>query len=302
MPAESDTQALTAFSDGLAAAVEHAARSVVTVNARRRLPATGIAWDANTILTSDHVIERDEKITVTLPSGTEVPATIAGRDAGSDIALLRVEGVALVPIERSPSAAKTGQIALSIGRPGPGGPMASFGVVSFSGGPWRTFRGAQIAGYLRSDTTFYPGFSGGPLIDSHGQMLGLNSSTLGRGSGLTLPIDAVQAVVAALASTGRIKRGYLGVSSQAVRLPEALTASVAGQETGLLLTSVEPGSPAAAGLMIGDILVSVGGSKLESTDDLQGHLGPESVGQAMAVSLFRGGALTTATITTGERT
>ncbi len=301
MTDHTDTQALAAFSDGLAAAVEHAGKSLVTVNARRRFPATGIAWDANTIITSDHVIEREENITVVLPGGTEVSATLAGRDPGSDIAILRVSDAVLTPAERAPAAAKTGQMVLALGRPGPGGPMASFGVVSFSGGPWRTFRGAQIAGYLRSDTTFYPGFSGGPLINVQGQVIGMNSSKLGQGQGLTLPLEALESIAAALAAGGRLKRGFLGISSQLVRLPEALAATVDGQETGLLLVSVEPGSPSADSLMIGDILVSAEGAPIANTEDLQAHLGPDSVGKPAAYRIFRGGELLTVTVTPGER-
>lgn len=301
MATETDTQALAAFSDALAAAVEHAGKSLVTVNARRRFPATGIAWDANTVLTSDHVIEREENITVVLPGGTEVSATLAGRDPGSDIAILRVPDAVLAPAERATAPAKTGQIVLALGRPGPGGPMASFGVVSFSGGPWRTFRGAQIAGYLRSDTTFYPGFSGGPLVNVHGQVLGMNTSKLGQGQGLTLPLEALESIVTALAAGGRVKRGFLGISSQLVRLPETLSADVNGQETGLLLVSVEAGSPASGSLMLGDIVVSADGSAITHTEDLQAHLGPESVGRALSFQVFRGGVLQTVAVTPGER-
>ncbi len=295
------TNALSTFSDALADAVETAGSSIVAVNARRRLPATGVAWDATTVLTSDHVIEREENITVTLPSGEEVPATIIGRDPGSDLAILRVSGAPLTPIVRTTGEARPGQLAFAVGRPG-NGVMASFGVVSYVGGPWRTFRGAQVSGYLRSDTTFFPGFSGGPLIDTQGRMLGLNSSRLGQGQGMTVPNAAIEKVVTALLAGGRIRRGYLGISSQVVRLPEKLAADASGQESGLLIVGVESDSPAGkAGLIMGDILAGISGTPVKSTEDLQSALGPETVGQVITVSVFRGGALTAVPVTVGER-
>lgn len=296
-----ESLSLADFSNALADAVETAGASIVSVNARRRLPATGIAWDESTILTSDHVIEREENITVTLPSGEEIAATIASRDSGSDIALLKIASGKLTPIARATDAPRAGQLALALGRPG-GGVMASLGIVSYIGGSWRTHRGAQIAGYLRSDTTFFPGFSGGPLVDAQGRMVGLNSSRLGQGQGMTLPNAAVEKVVTALQSAGRIRRGYLGISSQVVRLPEQLASQASGQETGLLVVGVESNSPAgSAGLIMGDILAGVAGTSVKSTEDLQGALGPDTVGTNVTLSVFRGGTLTAIPVTVGER-
>ena len=297
-----ESNALTDLSEALAAAVEKAARSIVTVDARRRFGASGIVWTADGIIvTADHVVERDENITVTLPGGTEAAATIVGRDPGSDIAVLKVEKTGLTPIEHG-QAAKVGNLALAVGRPAGGEPGASFGVVGAVGGAWRTFRGGTVDGYLRSDTTFYPGFSGGPLVDGAGRALGLNSSRLGRGSGMTVPIAAVATVVEALRTSGKIRRGYLGIGSQAAQLPEALAASLGGQASGLLIVGVEPGSPAdSAGLLLGDILVAMGGTPLTETDDLQGQLGPDSVGKAVPAVILRGGERREITITVGER-
>ncbi len=298
----SEANALTDLSDALANAVEKAAHSIVTVDARRRFAATGIIWTADgVIVTADHVVERDEPITITLPDGSEAPATIIGRDPGSDIAVLKIEKSGLTPIEHG-GTAKVGHLALALGRPASGEPGASFGVISAVGGAWRTFRGGTVEGYLRSDTTFYPGFSGGPLVDGGGRALGLNSSRLGRGAGMTIPIAAVATVVEALRTSGKIKRGYLGIGSQAVQLPEALAAALGGQASGLLIVGVEPGSPAdVAGLLLGDILVAMGGTPLTETDDLQGQLGPDSVGKASPAVILRGGERREITITVGER-
>jgi len=294
---------LADLSDQLASAVERAARSTVLVSARRRIPASGIAWDAATVLTADHVIEQDEAITVLAPDGSSRDATIVGRDPGSDLAILRVAGAALVPAERAPEDSyHVGSLALAVGRPSEEGPMASFGIVSAINGPWRTRRGHRLANYLRSDTTFYPGFSGGPLADAHGRVIGMNSSRLGRGAGLTIPLTAAAPVIEDLLSRGRVRRAYLGVSSQVVPLPSALAGHVGGQESGLLVVMVEPGSPAdAAGLLVGDILARCAGNSLTDTESLQAQLLPERVGVALQFTILRGGAPRDITITPADR-
>lgn len=292
---------LSGISDGLAGAVESAAAAVVTVDARRRVPASGIVWTPNTVVTCDHVLEREDDISVRLAGGRELPATIAGRDAGSDIAVLRVEG-GLAPIERASAVPRVGHLALAVGRPSAGGIEASLGIVSAVGGPWRTFRGTRIEGYFRTDTTFFPGFSGGPLIDVSGHAVGLNSSRLGRGAGLTLPIAVVERIAADLAERGHLRRAYLGVSSQQVSLPEAIAGRLNGQESGLLIVSVEPGSPAdAAGMVIGDVLVAIGGAATPGTEALQSVLGTELIGQPTAVRIVRGGEPRELSVTPGER-
>ena len=298
---DADKNVLAQLSDGLAAAVERAAQSTVLVNARRRLPASGIAWTEEVVVTADHVIERDDGITVGLPGGAEAQAVVVGRDPGSDLAVLRVQGATLVPVARGPEA-KVGHFVLALGRPQPGDVMASFGVVSMVGGAWRTFRGGEVAGFLRSDTTFYPGFSGGPMVNADGAAVGINSSRLGRGTGLTIPLAAAGGIVEALLAGGRIKRGYLGIGSQAARLPEALRAAGGGQEQGLLIVGVEGGSPAErAGLLVGDILIALAGTATADTDDLQALLGPQSVGKATPVTILRGGERRELSVTVGER-
>jgi len=293
---------LVRVSDGLAAAVETVSASVVLVSGRRRLPASGIAWSADVIVTADHVIERDE-IEVVLPDGARLAASIAGRDPGSDVAVLRVAGAKLTPVQRAPAgSARVGSLVLAVGRPSGEGPMASLGVVGAIGGPWRTFRGTEVEGYLRTDTTFFPGFSGGPLVDAEGRVVGMNSSRLGRGAGLTLPVAALERITADLLSGGKVRRAYLGVSSQVAKLPAALAALAGGRETGLLIVSVEPGSPAdAAGILIGDILVEFGGQPVADTDGLQAQLGPSRIGQATQASVLRGGELKALSVTVGER-
>ncbi|MEP7216841.1 MAG: trypsin-like peptidase domain-containing protein [Anaerolineaceae bacterium] len=296
--------ALTDLSDALAAAVEKAGASTVLVSARRRIPASGIIWTGDgAILTSDHVIEREEDIKVILADGRELPAKLIGRDPGSDLAVLKVEGGGFTPAERSPEgAARIGNIVLALGRPSPESPMASLGVISAIGGTWRTFRGTEVEGYIRSDTTFYPGFSGGPLIDAAGRVIGINSSRLGRGAGLTIPVAAATLVADDLLKQGRVRRAYLGISSQVAKLPPVLAARLNGQDEGLLIVTVEAGSPAdKAGIGIGDILVKFGGTAVTDTDSLQTLLGANHVGEVTPVTVLRGGEPRDLTITVGER-
>lgn len=301
MTSEPTTSVLAQLSDALATAVERAGRSTVTVHARRRIPASGIVWQPGVILTCDHVLERDEDITVTTSDGRELPARLVGRDPGSDLAVLRVDATDLIPAEPAPDgSARVGHLVLAIGRPG-NGPMASIGVISAVGGPWRTFRGGLVEGYIRTDTTFYPGFSGGPLVDTAGRVVGVNSARLGRGAGLTVPTAAAARIAEQLLRTGRIRRGYLGIGSQPVRLPEPL-ARLVGQASGLLVVSVEPDSPAArGGLLIGDVIIGMAGAPVRDTEDLQALLGPERVGQPTTVTVLRGGERRELTVIVGER-
>jgi len=211
---------LSEFSKGLTDAVETAGAGTVTVDARKRYPASGIAYAEDLVLTADHVITREENIKVLLADGKSLAATIAGRDPGSDLAVLRLAEKALSAAKTSEDV-KVGQLVLALGRPNSEGMQASWGIVTSISGPTRTFRGGMLDEYIRTETTPYPGFSGGPLINTEGQVLGLNTSGLTRGSSLTIPVKVAWRVAEALATHGSVKRGYLGVRTQPVEIPEA---------------------------------------------------------------------------------
>ena len=292
---------LSDFSNSLAAAAEKAGRSTVLVNARRRLPATGIAFAPDLILTADHVVQRDEDITVILADGGKVAAKVAGRDPGSDLAVLRLEKAAATPAETALEA-KVGQIVLALGRPSPDGIEASLGVVSAISGPVRTPRGL-LDGSYRTDTTPYPGFSGGPLVDAEGRVLGLNTSGFGRGSSITIPSGVAWKIAEELAAHGSIKRGYLGIRSQPVELDSAAQTSLKREQaSGLLIVGLEKGSPAqAGGLLVGDILVGLNGHPVSDPDELFAALSGEVVGKPAPVEILRGGEPKTISVTIGER-
>ena len=292
---------LIELSNSMAAATEKAAASTVSVNARRRMPASGIAFAPDLILTADHVIEREEGITVLLANGTEATAKLAGRDPGSDLAVLRLEKERTTPAEPAKQAS-IGQLVLALGRPSPEGIEASLGVVSAMGGPVRTPQGS-LDKYIRTDTTPYPGFSGGPLVDAEGKVVGINTSGFGRGVTLTIPAEYAWKVAEQLARNGSVKRGYLGVRSEAVELTEtAQKALNRKQASGLLLVSVERKSPAEAGkLIVGDILVGIDGQPVPDHDALFAHLTGEAVGKSIPMQVLRGGELQTFSVEIGVR-
>lgn len=299
----SNENPLVALSDAMADAVAKAGASVLQVDARRRMPASGIAYASDLVLTADHVVERDDDIRIGLPDGSQVPAAVAGRDPGNDLAVLRLEHGGLVPAELAAQAARIGQITLAIGRPSAEGIQASLGVVSAIGGPVRTGRGGLLEHYLRTDTIPYPGFSGGPLIDVAGRVLGLNTSGLARGVSLTIPAGLAWQVAANLVQHGHVRRGYLGIRSQPVPLSAPQQQALGReQSTGLLLVGLEDDSPAAGGgLLIGDILVGLAGTPVSDPDELLARLTGAVIGQPTPVQVLRGGQPQSITVTIGER-
>lgn len=294
---------LVELSDALADATEKAGKSIVLVNARRRMPASGVAYAADLILTADHVVEREEDIKVTLPDGAEVSAKVAGRDAGSDLAVLRLERPVATVAEVAGSPARLGQLALVLGRPSSEGIEASLGTVSAIGGPIRTGRGGMLERYIRTDSISYPGFSGGPLVAADGTVLGINTSGLARGSAVTIPADIAWGIADTLVNHGRIRRGYLGIRSQPVEIAEQFQKSLRrGQGTGLLIVGIENDSPAAkGGLMVGDILVGVAGAAVSHHDELFTRLNGDTVGKPTPVEILRGGQVQTVNVVVGER-
>jgi S1-C subfamily serine protease len=298
MSPNSDLQTL---SSALAAAVQSAGASVVTVDARQRFPASGVVTAPGLVLTASHVVQDDE-IKVTLPDGEELNAELLGRDPNSDLALLKLSA-------QKGSAAATnedpqiGQLALALGRPTAEGAQASLGIVSAIGGPVRSHHGGLLESYLRTDAIPYPGFSGGPLVDAEGRVLGINTSGLGMGASLTIPAKLAWQIAKALEQHGSVKRGFLGIRSQLVELADdARKALKREQETGLLVMGVEKNSPASsAGLIVGDVIVGFAGQMVTDHDELLLQLNSGVVGKSIDIEVLRGGQPHAVKVTIGEQ-
>jgi S1-C subfamily serine protease len=292
-------QTLVSLSNDLASAVERAARAVVTVHARPRLPSTGIVWRSGLVVTAEHTVRLESDLRVTWTDGQSAPATLVARDPGTDLAVLRVVESGRPAAELGDSGAlRTGHLALAVGY----GPRASWGVISATGGAWRTWRGGDVDRLLRVDLVLYPGFSGGPLVDASGAVVGLVTSGLSRQLELAVPATTVSRVVDELVSRGRVSRGYLGVGLQPVALTEAFKRLAPGADLGLMVVSLEPEGPAArAGLLLGDVLTALEGTPLHDPGDVTAAIAGRPVGSAVRVSLIRGGSPLDVSVTVGER-
>ncbi|HEU5013161.1 MAG TPA: trypsin-like peptidase domain-containing protein [Roseiflexaceae bacterium] len=292
---------LSALSNDMADAVEQAGKALVLVNGRQRQPASGVVFGQNLVLTADHVLEREDNLTILTEDNRTLAAQFAGRDSSSDLAVLRVDGVGIDPAAPASAEARVGQLVLAVGRPSSNGVMASLGIVSGVGGPLRTRRGGMLERFIQTDATPYPGFSGGPLIGSNGAVLGLTTTGLIGGVTLAIPSVIAWRIGETIANQGYIKRGYLGISSQPVQIPEAQRAG-REQDHGLLIVRVEDNSPAQqGGLLLGDILVALDGQTVTDTDDLQALLAGERVDTTVPVEVLRGGNLQTLQVQIGRR-
>jgi S1-C subfamily serine protease len=285
---------IAALSDQLADAVAAASAAVVAVHARPRLPSTGVHWKDGVVVTTEGTVKQEEDIAVTLPDGKRIPATFSGRDRGTDLAVLRIPPGSLRVAELGdPAALRPGNLVLALGRLDEGGARAAFGAVSATGAKWRAWKGGEIDRWLQSDLTIYPGFGGGPLVDSTGHIHGINSGALSRPLATTIPVETVNRVVAQLLERGYVPRGWIGAAMQPVRHDEG---------GGLLLVSIEKDTPAAnAGLLLGDVIVAIDGKKLEGFDQLLDLLSGEVVGKMVRLDLVRGGRPQTADLVIGER-
>lgn len=294
---------LTDLSNLLINAVDGVSAHVVSIDARSRGGATGVVWRPGIVVTADHVLERDDKIKVESMDGRQLDAKVSGRDATTDLAILSLanEEPGSTGIESEPP--KLGQLVLAVGRPSTVGLSVSFGVVSSVGPPWRTRSGGRIDQLVRPDLVLYPGFSGGPLIDVGGKVIGLNTSGLTRGAPVTIPTETIERIVNRLIKRGTLSRGYLGLRMQSVELPETVRSDInLKSSTALLIIGIEPGGPAAeAELLVGDILLSIQGNEVTDPEVVQAILDPETIGTALELEVLRGGSPIHLKLTVSER-
>jgi S1-C subfamily serine protease len=305
MAPASERSTWSKLSEEMAEAVERAGKSVVAVQSRQRRVSSGVVWRPDIVVTADHAIRGDGELAIILEGGKSLAARAVGRDQTTDLAVLRLSDPSQLPTANAAESVeiKVGRLVVAVARSRRGNLVASSGILSGVMGAWRTWHGGEIDRFVRPDLTMYPGFSGSALIDSRGQVLGVNTSALRRGTCITIPPTTLNRVVDELLAKGHIARPYLGVAMQPVRVPESLRNQVnLTSETGLLVVHVEPSGPAEqAGLMLGDILVGIGGTAPEELLDFRQHLQSKRIGDKVDVSIIRGGARNSVIISVGER-
>jgi serine protease Do len=298
-----NTNALAELSSMLSDAVERAASYIVAIHARRRIPSSGIMWRAGVIVSASHTVRRDGTVRITLPDGNNAEATVAGRDAVTDLVVLRAPDLSLAAAPRAESrASAVGSLVLAVGRPGRN-VSASFGIVSAVREGWRTETGERIDGLLRLDLAVYDGFSGGPLVAPSGAAVGINNSTFARGAAAALPATVVDSVVDELLARGHMRRPFIGVAVH----PVALGATTARRhnlphEVALIVVSLADGEPAdVAGLQLGDLLVGIAGQPLGRPSDLRDALASVPDGASIDVAVLRAGTQQTIRVTPRDR-
>jgi S1-C subfamily serine protease len=296
---------LETISKEFAAAAEKVGSSVVAVNARRWMPTSGIEWKKGVVVTVHHGVQRDEDIKVLLDGGRAVSAKLAGRDPSTDIAVLRTEEVSSGARQLGDSTSlRLGHLVLALGRTRRGDLVASSGIIGGISGEWRNRHGGQLDQHIRLDLALYPGFSGGPLLNARGEVVGVNTRGLGHGRAVTLPVATVNRVVEELLEKGHIARPYLGIAMQPVEVPENMRSKLPAEtRVGLLVMHVENGGPAEqAGVLLGDVLFEVGGKTAEHVDAIQDSLATAKIGDVLQIRLIRAGEIKAVSVALGERT
>jgi S1-C subfamily serine protease len=284
------------LSNDLADVSATAGKFVVAVQGMRH-PSSGIVIAKDAVVAASHAVRRDDEITITAAPGQKFSARVSGRDPSTDLVVLRLQQPFDAPAVRwaATSNLRVGELVLALARTRRGHIVASSGILSgLINGPMRTWRGGEIDQFIRPDLTMYPGFSGGPLVNSQGELLGMNTSGLHR-SGITVPSATVQRISAELLEKGALQRPYLGLAMQAAPLPESLRTRLnLTAKEGLLVVHVEPGSPAdKAAIFLGDVLIALGGKPADEIDAVQSILRSYKPGDSLEASLIRGGAIAT---------
>ena len=293
---------LALFSNELASLVDSAAAPVVAVHGRPRFNSSGVHWSPGVVVTAEHTLRHDDGIFVTAGAGEKFAAEVAGRDLGTDLAVLRVKDLAVPTAPKALDAAvRPGAVVVAIGR-NKESPNAALGVVSSLGGASQTWRGGKLDQVIRLDLELHPVGSGGPVVDASGKMIGIATPVLSRAAVFAVPTATVERVVAALVAHGRIRQGYLGAGLQPIRLPEHLSKSLGlAAAAGLMTVSVDQEAPAGkAGLLIGDVLLELNGQAVDRPEALRPLLA-ELVGKTASARILRGGALVSLEIAVAER-
>jgi S1-C subfamily serine protease len=290
---------LSTFSNALADAVALAAPSVVQVQGGRR-PASGLVYGDATVLTTVRNIGREDSLRVRAGDGATFDAELAGWDPTTTLAVLRTPGLAAPALTPATNEPRVGHLVLAVARSWSNALTASSGIVAVIGGPLRTGRHRAIERVIRTTAPMHSGFGGGALIDTNGSLLGIATATAIRGTGVVIPASIAWRTAASVLEHGRLKRGYLGIAGQPARLSERQR--IGDREIALLVVSVTPGGPAAAaGILVGDLILELDGRPVESPEDLFDLLADDRVGKQVALRIHRGGTVVEAPVLIAER-
>jgi S1-C subfamily serine protease len=293
-------ESLLTLSNAIADIVNNIAPSVVQVHGRRR-PGSGLVCASEFVLTMATTLGRNDGLHVRTHDGRECDAELTGWDPATNLAVLKAPGLDAPVLSPSTASPRTGQFAIAVARSWSNVVTATSGLVSIIGGPLRTGRRGSIETIIRTSAPMHDGFAGGAFVDASGGLIGVATASAIRGLGVVIPASIAWQTAATLQQHGHIKRGYLGIASQPVQLPD-WQRTPDGRAGALLVVHITPGGPAAAaGVMVGDVLVEFDGQRVESPDDLLDLLVGERVGRQIVLQLLRGGASASVTIAVGER-
>jgi len=296
-----DRPMLAQLSNQMADVVTTAAPSVVQVHGSRR-PASGVVYTSDVILTTTRALGQEENLHVRRPDGEVRDAELVGWDPVTSLAVIRTEHLIGPPIVPSSDVTRVGHIALALARSWSNAVTATAGIVSVIGGPLRTSNRGAIKEVIRTTAPMHGGFAGGALVDTSGRLIGITTAAAIRGLGVVIPAQIAFATAASVLQHGRPTRGYLGISGQRVTLAGSPHVSDNGPREALLVVSVGSGTPAAAaGVLLGDLILTFDGQSVESPEDLLALLVGHRVGTRVTLGVSRGGQRTDLTVTVGER-
>lgn len=283
---------------------EQADRFVVAVHGGSRIAASGILWRSGIVVTANHMLRRTGEYEVRIWDKSSRKAALIGRDPGTDLAVLQIEGSTFDTVQLGNAGElRVGQLVMAIGRSTLGDLSASTGIIARLGDSWQTWRGGRIDSLLRPDITLYRGQSGSALVDSRARVLGMNTSALARSAAITVPNTTVDRVVEEILQHGAVFRPYLGLAMQPIAVPPELEAKLNLQsETALMVMQVEASSPSAeAGIMLGDVIVGIAGAPVEGIEQIQRALSSSRRGHSVDIEYVRGGQLASANVKLADR-
>jgi S1-C subfamily serine protease len=285
---------LTEFSNQLADVAAAAAPSVVQVQGRRWRTASGVVYASGVVVTTIKALGREDGLHVRGAEGDAVDAELAAWDPATGLAVLKAPALASPPITVAAQAARVGHIALALARSWSNNLTVSAGIVSIIGGPLRTGRRRAIDQVIRTTAPMHDGFAGGAFVDTTGALTGITTASTIRGLGVVIPSNIAWTVARGLLEHGRMKRGYVGIAGQPVRLPD-------GAEALLVAAVSEDGPAARAGILVGDVILALDNQPITGPEDLMDLLVGDRVGKAATLRILRGGTPQEVPVTIGER-